>query len=190
MATGSKSAEEFRFDNVQRTEPRGARLWIRDGCESVDGCIAAGFGGAESVSVAALGLDAESIGGWNGGCWNGKPIRVHNAAFLGKFGIKSDRPVREPAIDSQREHQAVQSERKLTSIVGRRRQRCQPLRIELRIELQPAQFIRRERIQRGRWRKRINAGSKLTRILQPRRGRRRQRWRWPSVSYDHMKQKK
>jgi hypothetical protein len=132
VAAGSKPAEEFRFYNVERTEPGGARLWIRHGCESIDGCVAAGISGAESVGVAALSLDAEPVG-----IYDAKPVCVDDAAFFGEFGIKSDRPVGEPAdskcehapVISERQHETVQSKREHAAIVAE--WRCQPLWIEL-----------------------------------------------------------
>jgi hypothetical protein len=151
MAAGLEPAQEFRFYNVERAKPGGARLRIRDSresgvrrrCESIDRCFATGIGGAESVSIGAL---------------RGKPVGIHtesfgiyDTAFFREFGIKSHRPVREPAnsqrkhspVHSQRQHTSIQPERRLAPIVGGRRRRCQPLWIEL----QPAQFIWRERIQ-------------------------------------------
>jgi hypothetical protein len=133
VAAGSKPAEEFRFNNVERTEPGGAGLWVRNRCESIERCFAASVGGAESVIVRALGLDAE-------------PLGLNSAALLGRLGPQSDRPIGKPAdsecehatVVSQRQHTAIKPERRVTSIV--RWQRRKPFgRVT---KLQPAQFIR------------------------------------------------
>jgi hypothetical protein len=128
MAAGLKPAEEFRFFDVERAESGSARLWVRDRCESrdrrrcesLDRSVAAGVSSAESFSVGAL--RGESIG------VDGKPVGFDDAAFLREFGIKPNRPIRQPAINSEREHTpivpeckhaAIKSERELTPVVGR-----------------------------------------------------------------------
>ena len=114
MAARFKPVEEFGFYNVECPEPRSARLWVGDRrqCESIDRCFAAGISSAESFSVGAFGRE---------------PVGVDNAALIGKLGAKSDRSIRQPAINSeceheaiiaQREHEAVQSEREHEAIVA------------------------------------------------------------------------
>jgi hypothetical protein len=111
VAARLKQAEEFWFFVVERTEPRGERVWVRSRREPIDGCIAAGISGTEFVSVTALGLD-------------GKPVAIHRKSFaiddtalVGRLGSESDGPVRQPA-NSERKHASIQPERRLTPILG------------------------------------------------------------------------
>jgi hypothetical protein len=178
MAAGLKPSQEFRFYNVERAESRGARLWVRvrreswvrRRCESIDRCVAAVLGGAESVSVGALGCE---------------PVGVDDAAVLGRLGSQSDGTFRKPTINSQRQHAPIFSQRQHAAI----KSECQHSAILPEQWWQPfifvdgfQPFLRRKRIQ-WRWRRRLfNASGELSRINESGRRRRGPRGWWPSLS--------
>ena len=175
MAAGFQPAEEFWFFVVERAEPRGPRLWVWGRCEPIDRSFAASVGGAESVSIGALGAE---------------PVGVRSAALLGGFSTESNWTVREPAnskrkhstIVPKRQHAAIEPERELTPIVGG--QRRQPFGIVTK--LQSAEFIGLINSKCLQWRRRrrfFNPRSQLSWINESRGRRWRQRWRWPPLSY-------
>jgi hypothetical protein len=182
MAAGLKPSQEFRFYNVERAESGVARLRVRHRRESIDRCLAAVLGGAESVRVGALGCE---------------PVGIDDAAVLGRLGSQSDGTFREPPIFSQRQHTPIFSQRQHTPIFSQRQHA--PIKSEREFttivggkwrqpfgrvtKLQPAQFVRRKRIQRRRRRRFVNASGELSRINESRRRRRRPRgWR-PTLSW-------
>jgi hypothetical protein len=175
MAAGFKSAAEFRFCKVERAESRGARLWIRNrceswirrGCESIDRCFATVLSGTESFSVGALGGESVAI--------HRKSFGIDDTALIGELGIKSDRSVWQPT-DSERKYPTVVSERKHAAIVAKRGR--QPFIIVGR--RQP--FVWRKRLQRWRRRRFVNASGEFARISESR-GRWRQGWWRSSLSH-------
>lgn len=187
MAAGFEQAAEFRFCEVERTEPRSTRLRVWHRRQSIERRFAASLGAAEFVSIAALSLDGKSVRSWN--C---KPIGVDNTALIGGLGTESDRTVGEPAdaerkhtpVISKCEHAPIKSERELTPIVGGKwREPFGRL-----TKLQPTEFIgliEPKRIQRWRRRRGLNACGEFAGISESRR-RRRQRWWWTSLSYNQV----
>jgi len=132
VAAGSKPAEEFRFFDVEPTEPGSARLWVRvrcqsrdrHRCKSIERSVPAVRSSAESVSVGALGLGSEQVGV---GC---ESVRggLHDSALIGELGTQSNRSIRESTIKpeckhqtivSQCKHEAIQSEREFSTIVAK-----------------------------------------------------------------------
>jgi hypothetical protein len=124
VAAGFKQAAEFRFYEVDRTEPGSTRLRVRHRGQSIERGFAKSVGAAEFVSIGALG--GKPVGGRNS-----KPIGVHNATFVGRLGTESDWTVgkssdsqREHAsVVSKRQHAAINSEREFTPIFRRERRK-------------------------------------------------------------------
>jgi hypothetical protein len=98
VAARFKPVEEFRVYDVHLAESGGQGLWLGHKCvecESVDGGFAAGRFRINSARIDRC-----------------KPVRLHDAAVVFReFAIESDRAVGEPAINSERRHEAIDSQR-------------------------------------------------------------------------------
>jgi len=130
------------FDDVERSEPRGSRLWVRFRGKPIDCCFAANRFGINTARI----YRSKPVG-----IYHTKSFGVDDAALLGGLGIESDRAIGKPAdskcehstIDAELQHSAINSKRQHAPIVAKR----QPTVIVA--ELQPAQFVRfnqRERV--------------------------------------------
>jgi hypothetical protein len=172
VAAGSKPAEEFRFDDVEFAESGGEGLWLGLGRirrESVDSSF-----GASRFGINSALIDCR------------KPVRIDDTAgVFREFATESDGSIREPAINSQRQHSPIFTEREYSRVFSQRKHtsivsewQWQPFIV---IGGKPAQFIRiigRKRVQRRKRRQVVNASSELSWIGESRRWRRGQRWRW------------
>jgi hypothetical protein len=105
VAARFKPVEEFRVYDVQLAESRGQGLWLGHRCverESVDCGFAAGRFRINSARIDRC-----------------KPVRVHDTAVIFReFATESDRAFGEPAINSERQHEAIYSQREYSRVVS------------------------------------------------------------------------